>query len=243
MFVLYLIITIYRQEREEAALRERHQQEREAFKVHRMQRNQQKHRPKSLRLTSSPGGHTSGPTSTSPPLHTDDTQMKNCKVPVVTSVDSSVLADQSGEAAKAEMSSSKKGRTISEDMLELVQNLGAPRPVARPPAGKMTLNQIMEQQQKATGVMPGFGQRPVYPAVGIATASYHGQYFPTFHTFPFPYQRLPDDSVVPVSQVDDGSATTSTSSSSSNIQQQQQQQPPPQQSSAATSAWVQWQQQ
>lgn len=139
--------------------------------------------------------------------------------------------------------SGKKGRTISEDMLELVQNLSGPRQAQRPSQGKMTLNQMMAQQ-KATASLQHPGQRQVYPTMGYATAPFHGHIFPTFHTFPYPYQKLSDGSIVAVSQVDDVSgtppSTSSTSSSGSNmpLQQQPSQQPP-----ATSASWVQWQQQ
>ncbi|KAK8749878.1 hypothetical protein OTU49_015106, partial [Cherax quadricarinatus] len=226
-----------KQEHEEAELRRRHQQEREAFKVQRMQRSHQNKRPKSLRLASSPGPPPSGLSPTSPHCHTDCMQMEDCKLSVRTNADS-VLSDSSLETSVA-ATSSKKGRTISEDMLELVQNLGAPRQVIRPSPGKITLNQMMGQQ-KSSATVPPIGQRSFYPSVGIAAAQYHGQFLSNFQTFPLPYQRLSDGSAVAVSQADDGAGVpSSTSSSSTNLQQQQQQQLPP----VSSASWVHWQQQ
>ncbi|KAG7155126.1 putative serine/arginine repetitive matrix protein 2-like 6, partial [Homarus americanus] len=224
-----------KQEHEEVELRRRHQQEREAFKVLRLQRCHQNRRPKSLRLASSPGPPPSGTTPTSPLCQTDDTHSEGCKELAGIS-DSVIMSDHSGETSTSAVSSgTKKGRTISEDMLELVQNLGPTRPQPRPPPGKMTLNQMMAQQKTST-LVPPIGQRPFYSSVGIAAGPYPGQYFSAYQTFPIPYQRLSDGSYVAVSKVDDGSAApSSTSSSSSNIQQQQ----PP----ATSASWVHWQQQ
>lgn len=199
-----------------------------------MQRNQQNRRPKSLRLASSPGPPTSGATPTSPHYQADSTQLEGGKGSVTNNIDTVITSDNSLETSTTAVSTSKKGRTISEDMLELVQNLGAPRPIVRSTPGKITLNQMMAQQ-RASATVPAIGQRPVYPTVGIATAPYHGQYFSAFQTFPFPYQRLSDGSIVAVSQVDDSSGAPSSTSSSSSLQQQQ----PP----ATSASWVQWQQQ
>lgn len=204
----------------------------------RMQRHQQqKRRPKSLQLTSSPGPpSTQATTPTSPLSLTDTSQTEVGRLSSVPGVEVGATSDHSSDASLTATSAvGKKGRTISEDMLELVQNLGAPRPVARPPTGKMTLNQMMAQ--KASATVSAQGIRPVYPAVGMTTAPYQTQYFSAFHTFPIPYQQLSDGSVVAVSHADDstGAPTSSSSSIGSNIQQQQ---------PVATSAsWVQWQQQ
>lgn len=225
---------IFKQEHEEAEMRRRHQQERETFRVLRLQRTQNR-RPQSLRLVSSPGPATPGTTPTSPQYHPETTRVEGSEHPVGTNQGASNSSDITADTSNNTMTPGKKGRTISEDMLQLVQNLGTPRPTYRPTQGKMTLNQMMALQ-KSSAAVPAGGQRPIYPTVGIAAAPFHGQFFPaTYHTFPFPYQPLADGSIVAVSQTEDVSGAP-TSTSSSNIQLQQQ---PP----ATSATWVHWQQQ
>ncbi|KAK7078470.1 hypothetical protein SK128_004643 [Halocaridina rubra] len=229
---------ISKQEHEEAEMRRRHLQEREAFRILRQQRHLNR-RPQTLKLVSSPGPATPGTTPTSPHysterLHSEDLEHSD---------GASQLASQSLEASSNTAASTKKGRTISEDMLHLVQNLGATsRPLYKPPQGKITLNQLMAMQ-KSSATMPAIGPRPVYPSIGIPAAPYHGQCYPTaYHTFPFPCQQLSDGSIVAVSQMEEApGAPTSIgciSSSSGNVQLSQQQ-PPPQ---ATSATWGHWQQ-
>lgn len=223
---------IYKQEHEEAEMRRRHQQEREAFRVLRKQRTQNR-RPQSLRLVNSPGPPTPVTTPASPHYHTEASQGEGTEHPVGTAHGPPISADSSGDASSSALTSGKKGRTISEDMLQLVQNLGTPRPTFRP-AGKMTLNQMMALQ-KSSATVPALGQRPVYHSLGIAAAPFPGQFFSSaYNTFPYTYQRLPDGSVVATSQTEEVSGVpSSTSSSVSNIQQ----------TPVTSATWGNWQQQ
>ena len=177
----------FRQQEELMQLQRKHQQEVELWKTRQQKihtgssRSHRHHpsnkRPQSLPLTSSSNG--SSPLQ-SPSSPNSITKFRHGSSKVS---DSDTLGDSWINSSNTNLS--KKSRTISEDMMEYVQDLTVKKHPPKPPS-KMTLNQMKAQQlAEASGYVSSHNSLPLYSAIpGAGGATYQTSVFHPLHTLP-----------------------------------------------------------